>query len=609
MKLIFSYMKKKWPRFAYSIGIKLAGTIMGLLLPLILEHIIDVIVPQEKIGPVFLWGILMLLVAFLTWAVNVYANRVSIGNAKQVSYEIRKDLFERTLTLSGSQFDAFGLPSLTSRMTTDSYNVQSFIQAFQTICVRSPILLLGGIIMTLIMDRALASILCIMLPILVLLIFAVSANGIPLYNKVQKRLDDFVRIMRENITGIRVVKALSKTEFEVGRFRLSNRKMQDAEIKAGTLLAIPGPFMQLCLNAGLAVVIWKGADRVNAGLTLPGVILAFLTYFNMIIMGVMGLNRIFVMLSKAAASADRISEVIGTEEDQPVLSEEEALKPSEDSFIRFENVSFHYDSVLKGGNGASVSAGKGPSYGAESRTGERLPSSFSGGERKNCLENISFSVKKGESLGIIGPIGSGKTTIISLLLRFYDATEGGVFVDGKDVRAWDKDELRKKFGIVMQNDLVFRESVRENIVFGRDIPDEAIERAARDAQAEEYIRSLEGAYDFPVDMKGMNLSGGQRQRLMIARALAGEPQILILDDSSSALDYQTDARLRKALAQRKKEMTTVVVAQRVSSLQNMTNILVLDEGRCAGYGSHEELLKSCPMYREIYESQMGALVS
>ena len=578
MKLIFHYMGQIWKRIVYVMAVKLGGTLIGLILPYILEYMIDDLVPEKKVLPILLCGFLMLFVAILTWRVNIYANKVAIGNARQVSYEIRKDLFTRTLHLSGAQFDRFGLPSLTSRMTTDSYNVQSFIQAFQTICVRSPIIMIGGIVITLIMDKALASILCVMLPILLLMIVGISMLGIPLYNRVQKRLDDFVRIMRENITGIRVVKALSKEEHEAVRFGLANKAMQDADIRASTILAFPGPFMQLCLNIGLSLVIYVGALRVENGLARPGVILAFLTYFNMIIMGVMGLNRIFTMLSKAAASADRIAEVIRTEDDQRILPEEEAKKPSGDGFVRMENVTFHY--------------GEGK---------------IEGEEREECLSGISFSLKKGESLGIIGPIGSGKTTILNLLMRFYDAQEGGVFVDGKDVRAWDKDELRSRFGIAMQNDLVFRDTIQENISFGRDLSAERIEEAAQNAQAAGFVEELERRYGFRADRKGMNLSGGQRQRLMIARALAGRPDILILDDSSSALDYRTDASLRRALREEYPESTVIMVAQRVSSIQGMDHILVLDNGQCVGYGSHTELLETCPMYREIYESQMGDL--
>ena len=326
-----------------------------------------------------------------------------------------------------------------------------------------------------------------------------------------------------------------------------------------------------------------GAGRVNEGLMKPGVILAFLTYFNMISMGVMGLSRIFMTMSKASASADRIDAVLQTETDEDVLPEEQGLKPSGSEFIRFEHVDFSY------GEGDGDSAG------------------FAGGQREKALEDISFAVEKGGSLGIIGPTGCGKSTIVSLLMHFYDASSGGVFVDGRDVRSYEKDELRRRFGAAFQNDMIFQDTLRENIDFGRGLPEDALKKAAADAQASEYIDSLPGGLDYMAAIKGMNLSGGQKQRLMVARALAADPEILILDDASSALDYRTDAALRRAVAERHADSTLIMIAQRVSSVMNMSQILVLDNGRCIGLGTHEELLRSCPAYREIYEIQMGAI--
>ena len=447
-------------------------------------------------------------------------------------------------------------------------------------CVRAPMLLLGGMVMTLAMDLPLAMILVVMLPVLLAVVFFVCAKGIPMYNTVQKRLDSVVRIMRENITGIRVVKALSKADYEKRRFAAANREMTNCDIKASTVMAIPGPLMQLCLNVGLTLVVVAGAWRVNEGLTRPGVILAFLTYFNMITMGVMGLSRIFMTLSKASASAGRIAEVLAAPDEQRVLRPGEALQPSGAGFLRFENVDFSY-----GKTGAG----------------------FAGGEREKALDHISFSLNRGESLGIIGPTGCGKTTIINLLMRFYDADAGGVFVDGRDVRSYDKDELHRKFGVAFQNDMVFQDTLGENIRFGRDLDEAALRRAAKDAMAAEYIDSLEDGLDHPAAIKGANLSGGQKQRLLVARALAGNPEILVLDDSSSALDYKTDAAMRRAIARSHGDSTVILIAQRVSSVMGMDHILVMDNGRCIGYGSHGELLENCPPYREIYETQMGAM--
>ena len=583
MKLILRTLGRYRKAVLLAVFIKLLGTLSELTIPYIFEHVVDEVVPSGGLLPVILWGLAMFAAAIICRQLNVTANRKAVDNAHRMSYEIRQELFIKTSNLNSAQFDSFGLPSLISRMTSDSYNVQSAVQQFQTLCVRAPMMLIGGVIVTLVMDAHLALILVIMLPFLIAVILFVSSRGIPLYKKVQAKLDTIVRVMRENITGIRVVKALSKEDYEMRRFAAANDDMTKSDIKAATIMAVPGPFMQLCLNTGLTLVVLIGAGRVNVGLMKPGVILAFLTYFNMISMGVMGLSRIFMTMSKASASADRIDAVLQTETDEDILPEAQGLKPSGDEFIRFEHVDFSY------GEGSGDSEG------------------FAGGQREKALEDISFAVKKGESLGIIGPTGCGKSTVVSLLMHFYDATSGGVFVDGRDVRTYQKDALRRRFGAAFQNDMIFQDTLRENIDFGRGLTEDALRKAAGDAQASEYIDSLPEGLDYLAAIKGMNLSGGQKQRLMVARALAADPEILILDDASSALDYRTDAAMRKAITEHHAGSTLIMIAQRVSSVMNMKQILVLDNGRCIGCGTHEELLRSCPAYREIYEIQMGAI--
>ncbi len=585
MKLIFHSMGKyKWAIF-FAIFLKLVGTLTELVLPYILEHMVDYVVPAGKLGPVIFWGLMMFVAAFFCRQFNVMANRRAINNAHKVSYDIRQALFEKTANLSGTQFDGFGLPSLISRMTSDSYNVQTAAQQLQSLCVRAPIMLVGGVIATLSMDKHLALILVIMIPFLLGIILFVSAKGIPMFSKVQQKLDVVVRIMRENITGIRVVKALSKSDYEMRRYAVANKEMADSDIKASTIMSIPWPFMQLCLNTGLALVIIIGARRVNAGQMEPGVILAFLTYFNMITMGVMGLNRIFMSMSRASASANRIDAVLKTETDQNILSEDQVKKPEGDELIRFEHVDFSYH---------------------EKQEGTQVEG-FAGEEQENALTDIDFALKKGESLGIIGPTGCGKTTIINLLMRFYDASEGAIYVEGRDVRTYDKDELRRKFGVVFQNDMIFKDTLNENIDFGRGLSAEDIRAAVEDAQVADYIDGLDEGLQYEASIKGANLSGGQKQRLLVARALAGDPEILILDDSSSALDYKTDAAMRKAIGEHHKDSTLIMIAQRVSSIMGMTHIMVMDNGRCIGYGSHEELLKTCPEYKDIYDVQMGSI--
>ena len=586
MGLIARSMGRYKKAVAICIFIKLIGTASELLLPYILEYIIDDVAPMGDLRLAVLWGLLMFASALLCRQLNVAANHRAVDTAHRVSYDIRQALFHKTANLSGSQFDTLGLPSLISRMTSDSYNVQSAVQQLQSLCVRAPMLLAGGVVVTLVMDASLAMILITMLPVLILVVLVVTARGLPMYHQVQRRLDTVVRVMRENITGIRVVKALSKTEYEKRRFGQANRDMTDSDIAAGTMMAIPSPFMQMCLNGGLALVVFIGAKRVNEGAMEPGVILAFLTYFNMIIMGVMGLSRIFMTMSKAGASADRIDQVLHMETDQQVLPESEALTPAGDEFIRFEHVSFSY---------------------GEDSAGPANSAGFAGEKREKALTDISFALKRGESLGIIGPTGCGKSTIISLLMRFYDVRDGGVFVDGRDVRTYDKDRLRERFGVCFQNDMVFQDTLRANVRFGRAIDDGAFRAAIEDAMAAEYIDALEDGADHQAAIKGANLSGGQKQRLLVARALAANPEILVLDDSSSALDYQTDAAMRRAIRQNHAGSTLIMIAQRVSSIMGMTHILVMDNGKCVGYGTHEELLETCPAYRETYQVQMGEM--
>ena len=584
MKLIWRYVRP-YSRFILAVMvIKLVGTGTDLLLPYVLEHLLDHVIPAaDNAWPVVAWGAVMLLLTLLTRILNITANRMSVQVAKNSTYQIRRDLFHTALNLSGRQMDRVGLPSLISRMTSDTYNVQGFVRMIQTMGIRAPIMLLGGIAITLTMDTGLAMILCIMAPVMILLVCFVSWKGIPLYNEVQRRMDVLVRRMRESITGIRVVRALSKESYEENRFGEANTRMARQEVKAGVIMSLPGPIVTLFLNIGLTLVVLVGARQVNDGQTAPGVILAFLTYFNMILMGVMGLNRIFMMMSKANASAVRIGEVIDLPEElTPLPADHLAAAPGEEALI-FDHVTFNYDADSP-----------------EEKHGQ-----FLGEERQQCLKDISFRVPKGGSLGIIGATGSGKTTIVNLLMRFYDPQQGHVFVDGKDVRGYSRDDLHRKFGVVFQNDVIFADTVRENITFGRPVTEDMLVSASKDAMAHGFIEACEDGYDHKAAIRGANFSGGQKQRLLIARALASRPEILILDDSSSALDYRTDAELRRAIREHYSGATTVVIAQRVSSIMSMDEIIVLHEGEMIGRGTHARLMETCPEYRDICRTQMS----
>ena len=584
MKLILRYVHPyRWFILAVML-IKLLGTGTDLLMPYVLEHLLDHVIPAASdVWPVIAWGCVMLLLTLITRILNICANRMSVRVARNSTYALRRDLFHTALNLSGSQMDNVGLPSLISRMTSDTYNVQSFVRMFQTMGIRAPIMLVGGTIITLTMDTGLASILCVMAPIMIVLVGFVSWKGIPLYNEVQRRMDVLVRRMRESITGIRVVKALGKEPREQQRYGEANTRMMKQEVRASVIMSLPGPIVTLFLNVGLTLVVLIGAHRVNDGHTAPGVILAFLTYFNMILMGVMGLNRIFMMMSKANASANRIREIVDLPEDLVPLSADQLAEAPDDSALIFDHVSFNYDAD----DPAEVHG------------------QFLGEQRQQCLRDISFRVKKGGSLGIIGATGSGKTTIINLLMRFYDPQEGRVFVDGMDVRGYKKDDLHRKFGVVFQNDIIFADTVRENISFGRETDEEQLTRAAEDAMARRFIEECADGFDHKAAIRGANFSGGQKQRLLIARALAADPEILVLDDASSALDYRTDAELRKALRAHHSGATTVVIAQRVSSVMSLDEIIMLHEGEMIGRGTHEELLASCQEYRDICRIQMN----
>ena len=583
LKLLFHYMGRHLRRIGLGMTVKVAAAFLELLIPYVLEYIIDRLAPQGRAAPVIAWGLVM---AGLAWSVrwgNIFANQSAVAVSRDCTRDLRQDLFSRTLTLSGRQADRFGLPSLISRMTSDSYNVQNFITSIQTVGVRAPIMLVGGVCVALTMDAALASVLCVLAPVMTAIVILVSWKGIPLYDRVQQEVDRMTRVMRENVTGVRVIKALHKEEYEERRFQEVNRRLTRSDLTASTVMAIPAPAVQLFMNLGLILVVLVGARRVDSGAAEPGVILAFLIYFNLILHSAMSFNRIFLLLSKAAASADRIAEVLRTPEDQPVLPEGERRENG--ALIEFDHVSFTHAGTRAAGSAAS----------------------FAGSRPGKCLDGITFRLGPGETLGIIGHTGSGKSTLIRLLMRFYDADEGTVYVEGRDVRTWNKRELREKFGAAFQSDVIFAESIRENVTLGRPLTDRQVLQAAEDAMALDFIAQKSGGLDHGADIKGANLSGGQKQRLCIARALAARPEILILDDAASALDYRTDARLRQALREGYPEAAVIIAAQRVSSIMGADLILVLEDGRITGAGRHGELLERCPVYRDIYQSQMGDL--
>ncbi|MDI9508717.1 MAG: ABC transporter ATP-binding protein [Clostridiales bacterium] len=546
-----------------GLTIKILGTFMDLGLPWVLAFIIDNIIPLNDIKLILLWGLVMVALSIGARTFNIIANRMAAKVARDTTERLRHDLFEKVLNLSGRQLNYFTIPSLEARITTDTYNIHHMIGMMQRIGVRAPIILVGGIIITSTLEPVLTLILVGVLPFLIIIVYMVSKKGIPMYGKLQESADKMTRVVRENVTGARVIKALSKTEYEKSRFAIVNQDVVDKELVAGRLMAVTNPTMNLLLNIGLTMVVIMGAYRVNSGVSEPGKIVAFLSYFMIMLHAVMAITRIFIMLSRATASAIRIEEVLDTEEDL----EELQIDPSfSDYHIEFDNVSFSYT-------------------------------------KEPCINKVSFSIKKGESLGIIGSTGSGKTTLIHLLMRFFDVDSGSIRINGQDIRSFNKQELRKKFGVAFQNDVLFADTIYENINLGRGLSEKEVNDASIDAQASSFIKQYNQRLDFELAIKGSNLSGGQKQRLLISRALAGDPEILVLDDSSSALDYKTDSMLRKAIRENHKETTSIIIAQRISSVMQLDNILVLEDGQMAGYGSHDDLLETSDVYKEIYHSQ------
>lgn len=570
MKYLINYMKPYFPRMTVGLIIKFIGTIVELVLPWVLSYLIDTVAPQNDVGLILKWGGVMVFCAIIFVIANVTANRMASYVATKCTQKIRYDLFKKISYLSSAQVDAFSIPSLEARLTTDTYNINNFISRIQRIGIRAPILLIGGIIFTVLLEPVLASILICILPLLGLLVYNVSKKGIPLYTKVQEGVDDMISVVRENITGVRVIKALSKTQYEQERFKGVNGEVAKRETTAGLTMSLTNPMMNLFLNVGLTIVIIVGAYRVNAGLTHTGKIIAFLSYFTTILMSMMAITRMFMLISKGTASANRLAEVFDTPLDLEV-KEEDSI--DSDYHIEFKNVCFGYEKT-----------------------------------KDYHIKDINFALKKGQSLGIIGATGCGKSTIIQLLMRMYDLDKGEIRINGRMVSSIPSQELHQMFGVVFQNDVLFADTIRENISFGRNLSDEEIEIASKHAQAYEFISKLPTQFDHMLTSKGTNLSGGQRQRVLLSRALAGNPEILVLDDSSSALDYKTDAALRKALKENYADTTNIIIAQRVSSILHCDLILVMDEGKCIGMGTHEYLLDTCKEYKEISDSQMGGMI-
>ena len=565
MKTLWTYIKPKMKMMSLGFGIKFTGTVIELLLPWLLAVILNQYAPVHDWAMTWRLGLLMLLCSGLALAANVTANRLATKTARDIIYRLRQDLFSKVLKLSCRQADELTEPSLISRLTSDTYNVYRMLDRMQRMGVRAPIMLFGGVAITMAIEPVLTLVLLAILPLLALVVWQVSQRGTRRYEKTQEALDGLIRRAQESMAGIRVIKALSKDEYEKSCFDQINQEVVQTEKQATLLMNITGPVMNFLLNAGLTLVVVVGAFRVDRGLTKPGTIIAFLSYFTLILIALMAVSRLFMMYSKGAASARRIAEVLAAEESPMPAAED---RPGESGQIAFEAVSFSYDKV------------------------------------RNNLTEISFVIEPGQTLGIIGPTGSGKSTLLRLLLRFYVPDSGCIRLDGRDIQAMPAQELYARFGTVLQNDFLYAAAMKDNISLGRRLKEEDLQLALQTAQAD-FIQEKEGGLAYEIAARGHDISGGQKQRLLLARALAAKPPILLLDDSSSALDFKTDACLRSALAEHFAAATKIIVAQRISSIKHADQILVLQDGRVIGQGSHSQLMKSCAYYREAAAIQMG----
>lgn len=546
---------------------KLAEAVLELYLPLLMAKVIDDGIAKGDTGYILKMGGVMLGIVTVGLLCALVCQYVASVTSQGFGTGLRHAVFRRITSLSHAELDAFGTPSLINRVTSDVNQLQYAVAMLIRLVIRAPFLCVGGIVMAMTIDLRLSLVIIVAIPLFVLIITLVMRKTVPLYRTVQGRLDKLTRVLRENLSGVRVIRAFARTDKEQKRFGGATEEHTAASIRVGKLAALLNPGTQLIMNLAILAIVWFGGLRVEAGGMTTGEIIAFINYVNQILLALLVVANLVGTFTKAYASAGRVLEVL---EAEPSIREEEGGEtegvPGTPA-VEFRHVDFSY-----------------------------------GGDR--VLTDISFSAPRGAMVGILGGTGSGKSTLMHLLMRFYDVEAGAVLVEGRDVRAYAPDALRHKVGLVPQKAELFSGTIADNIRWGDpQADDQAVRDAAVMAQADEFIRRQKDGYQTLVERGGTNLSGGQKQRLTIARALVRRPAILVLDDSSSALDYATDAALRRAIREGTEGMTVFMVSQRVSAVKQADLILMLDDGELAGAGSHEELLATCEAYREICESQ------
>ncbi|MCC2661095.1 MAG: multidrug transporter ATP-binding protein [Arthrobacter sp.] len=576
-KLLVQYLRPQRRLLAAVVIFQLAQSVASLYLPTLNADVIDQGVAAGDTVYILRVGALMLVITLLQIACAVTAVYFGAKAAMGMGRDLREAVFTRVGEFSEQEVTRFGAPSLITRSTNDVQQVQQLVLMSATLMVAAPMLSIGGVVMAVRQDAQLSWLIAVSVPVLLAGIAVIIRRMVPLFRQMQVRVDAVNRVLREQLTGIRVVRAFVREELETARFALANADVTETALRAGRLMALAFPVVMLVLNVSSVAVIWFGAFRIEAGSMQVGTLIAFLTYLLQILMSVMMATFMAIMIPRAAVSADRIGEVLETES---------SVRPPATP-VRFA---------------------AGPSQGAARGELEMRDVGFAyPGAERPVLSGISFTAPAGRTTAVIGSTGSGKTTLVNLMPRLFDATEGSVLMGGVDVRELHPDLLWGHIGLVPQRPYLFSGTVRSNLLYGKpDATEEELWRALATAQAQEFVREMEGGLDAPVSQGGTNVSGGQRQRLAIARALVKQPELYIFDDSFSSLDTATDARLRQALKQDTSGATLVVIAQRVSSIMDADQILVLDGGCIVGRGTHSELLKSSETYQEIVSSQLAA---
>ncbi len=568
IKLLKNLSVYKWFVLAV-IGLVFIQSMADLFLPTLMADIIDKGVVKGDVPYIWELGGFMLLISVIGAIASIIASYYSSKAAMGLGRDIRRKVFNHVGKFSLQEFDEVGTASLITRTTNDITQVQQVVIMMLRMVVSAPIMLVGGLIMALSKDAKLSLVIFLTMPILIGTILLILKKGVPLFQTVQNKLDRLNLVLRENLTGIRVVRAFNREDEEKVRLKQANRELTDVSIKVNKIMAFLMPVMMLVMNLTVVGIIWFGGIRINNGGMQIGDLMAFIQYVMQIMFALVMASMMFVMVPRAAVSAKRINEVL---EMKPSFQDEGTEKANiQQGTLEFENVSFSYP-----------------------------------GAEKPALSDISFKARPGEITAIIGGTGSGKSTLVNLIPRFYDISSGVIRVNGVDIRKMPADEVRSKLGFVPQKSILFTGTIAENILFGKqDASQSEIEHAARTAQAEDFIARMSDGYNSEIEQGGSNLSGGQKQRLSIARALIRKPDVYIFDDSFSALDFKTDAKLRAALKAETKNATVLLVAQRVSTVVDADRIIVLDEGEIVGMGTHQELLKSNDVYREIALSQLS----